>query len=93
MLLEENRYMIDKGKIVLHEETDRIMEEYGLLKMSEQEFTGLDKEYLLRVRKESFGYSCLTDQRTYYLENYPMIVNEKGNIDEVIAMLVKGERV
>ena len=43
--------------------------------------------------KESFGYSCLTDQRTYYLENYPMIVNEKGNIDEVIAMLVKGERV
>lgn len=85
--------MIDKGKIVLHEETDRIMEEYGLLKMSEQEFTGLDKEYLLRVRKESFGYSCLTDQRTYYLENYPMIVNEKGNIDEVIAMLVKGERV
>ena len=72
---------------------ERIMEEYGLLKMSEQEFTGLDKEYLLRVRKESFGYSCLTDQRTYYLENYPMIVNEKGNIDEVTAMLVKGERV
>ena len=89
----DDLYMIDKGKIVLHEETDRIMEEYGLLKMSEQEFTGLDKEYLLRVRKESFGYSCLTDQRTYYLENYPMIVNEKGNIDEVIAMLVKGERV
>ena len=89
----DDLYMIDKGKIVLHEETDRIMEEYGLLKMSEQEFTGLDKEYLLRVRKESFGYSCLTDQRAYYLENYPMIVNEKGNIDEVIAMLVKGERV
>lgn len=89
----DDLYMIDKGKIVLHEDTDRIMEEYGLLKMSEQEFTGLDKEYLLRVRKESFGYSCLTDQRTYYLENYPMIVNEKGNIDEVIAMLVKGERV
>ena len=89
----DDLYMIYKGKIVLHEDTDRIMEEYGLLKMSEQEFTGLDKEYLLRVRKESFGYSCLTDQRTYYLENYPMIVNEKGNIDEVIAMLVKGERV
>ena len=83
--------MIDKGKIVLHEETDRIMEEYGLLKMSEQEFTGLDKEYLLRVRKESFGYSCLTDQRAYYLENYPGIIVEKGSVDEVISMLVKGE--
>ena len=89
----DDLYMIDKGKIVLHEETDRILEEYGFLKMSEQEFAELDKEYLLRIRKESFGYSCLTDQRAYYLENYPTIVNEKGSIDEVIAMLVKGEKV
>ena len=55
--------MIHEGKIVLHEETDRILEEYGFLKVSEQEYEALDKEYLLRVRKESFGYSCLTNQK------------------------------
>ena len=80
-----------KGKIVLHEETDRILEEYGFLKVSEQEYEALDKEYLLRVRKESFGYSCLTNQKNYYLENYPGIIVEKGSVDEVISMLVKGE--
>ena len=84
-------YMIHEGKIVLHEETDRILEEYGFLKVSEQEYEVLDKEYLLRVRKESFGYSCLTDQKNYYLENYPGLVVEKGSVDEVISMLVKGE--
>ena len=52
----------------------------------------LDKEYLLRVRKEPFGYSCLTDQKNYYLENHPGLVVEKGSVDEVISMLVKGER-
>jgi ABC-2 type transport system ATP-binding protein len=66
-------------------------EEYGFLKVSEQEYEALDKEYLLRVRKESFGYSCLTNQKNYYLENYPGIIVEKGSVDEVISMLVKGE--
>ena len=88
----DDLYMIHEGKIVLHEETDRILEEYGFLKVSEQEYEALDKEYLLRVRKESFGYSCLTDQKNYYLENHPGIVVEKGSVDEVISMLVKGER-
>ena len=87
----DDLYMIREGKIVLHEETDRILEEYGFLKVSDQEYAELDKEYLLRVRKEHFGYSCLTDQKNYYLENYPGIVVEKGNVDEVISMLVKGE--
>ena len=87
----DDLYMIHEGKIVLHEETDRILEEYGFLKISEQEYEVLDKEYLLRVRKESFGYSCLTDQKNYYLENYPKLVVEKGSVDEVISMLVKGE--
>ena len=27
----------------------------------------------------------------YYLENYPGIIVEKGSVDEVISMLVKGE--
>ena len=87
----DDLYMIHEGKIVLHEETDCILEEYGFLKISEQEYKVLDKEYLLRVRKESFGYSCLTDQKNYYLENYPEVVIEKGSVDEVIAMMVKGE--
>ena len=89
----DDLYMLHEGKIVLHEETDRILEEYGFLKVSEQEYEALDKEYLLRVRKEPFGYSCLTDQKNYYQENYPGIVVEKGSVDEVISMLVKGESV
>ena len=88
----DDLYMIHEGEIVLHEETDRILEEYGFIKVSEQEYKALDKEYLLRVRKEPFGYSCLTDQKNYYLENHPGIVVEKGSVDEVISMLVKGER-
>lgn len=84
-------YMIHNGRIVLHEETDNLLSRYGLIKVDEKQFGSLDKQHLLKVKKESFGYSCLTDERQFYIENYPGIVVEKGNIDEVITMTIKGE--
>ena len=36
------------------------------------------------------GYSCLTNQKQYYAENYPQMAIEKGNIDEVITMMIRG---
>ena len=35
-------------------------------------------------------YSCLTNQKQYYAENYPQMAIEKGNIDEVITMMIRG---
>lgn len=84
-------YMIDKGKIVLHENTDVLLDEYGLLKVDERQYEVLDKQHILRVKKENFGYSCLTDEKGFYMENYPQIAVEKGSVDEAITMMVKGE--
>ncbi len=85
-------YMIHNGEIVFHEETDVMLNEYGLIKADDTQYRKLDKEYILRVRRESFGYSCLTDQKQYYLENYPDVVVEKGSLDEVITMIIGGEK-
>ena len=89
----DDLYMIDNGKIVLHEETDVLLDSYGLLKDSETDYRKLDKRYLLRVKKEPFGYSCLTNEKKYYLENYPEAAIEKGSVDEVITMMTKGEAI
>ena len=85
-------YMIHNGEIVFHEETDVLLNEYGLIKADEEQYRNLDKGYILRVRREKFGYSCLTDQKQYYLENYPDVVVERGTLDEVITMIIGGER-
>lgn len=86
-------YMIHEGRIVLHEDTDRLLSSYGLLKMTEERFGTVDRSHLLKKKKESYGYSCLTDEIYYYMENYPDITAEKGSIDEIIMMTVKGEAV
>lgn len=87
----DDLYMIDNGKVVLHEEIDTLLGQYGLLKVSSEQYDTLDKNYLLRKKRESWGYACLTNQKQFYLENYPSYTMEKGSIDEVITMMIKGE--
>lgn len=87
----DDLYMIDKGQIILHEDTDTLLGRYGLLKVTKEQYEAIETQYLLRKRKESYGYSLLTNEKQFYLENYPQITVENGSIDEVIAMMVKGE--
>lgn len=84
-------YMIDNGKVILHADTDVLLHEYAILKLSGEEFDEIDKQYILKIRKEKYEVVCLTNQRQFYMENYPKIAIEKGNIDELIMMMVKGE--
>ena len=85
-------YLIHGGKQLLHEETDVILEQYGLIKADEAQYAALDKEYLLGSRKEPYGYACLTNDRKYYEENVPGLVVERAGIDEVILMMTGGKK-
>lgn len=84
-------YMIHEGRIVLHEETDVLLSDYALLKVTNEQYEHLDKQYIFKVKKENYGYSCLTNQKTFYMENYPDVTIENGSIDEVISMMVRGQ--
>jgi len=87
----DDLYMIDDGKIVMHEETDVLLADYGVLKLSEAQYEKIDKEYLLKIRKDNNTFVCLTKEKAFYAENYPEAVIEKGNIDDVFAMMIQGE--
>ena len=86
----DDLYMIHEGRIILHEDTDVLLSDYAVLKMDGRQYQALDKRFLLRVREEAYGYSCLTSQKQYYLENFPKIAVERGGIDQVITMMVRG---
>ncbi|MGN0447510.1 MAG: ABC transporter ATP-binding protein [Acutalibacteraceae bacterium] len=88
----DDLYMIDDGKIILHEDTDVLLSDYAILKVDEGQYESLDKQYILYCKDEAYGYSCLTNQRQFYLENYPQIAIEKSSIDSIITMVLKGAR-
>ncbi len=87
----DDLYLIHNGKILLHEDTDILLSEYGILKVTEEQYQQMEKRYLLKKKKEAFGYCLLTNQKQFYQENAPELTIEKGTIDELITMMIKGE--
>ena len=85
-------YMIHQGQIVLHQDTDVLLDSYGVIKADEKQYRNLDPAALLRVQRESYGYCCLTGDRQFYLENYPGLVVERGTLDEIIDLMIRGEK-
>ena len=84
-------YMIDDGKFIFHETTDCLLDQYGLLKLTEEQFNQVDHNYFIKTRKENYGYTALTNQKQFYQENYPEIIIEKNNFDTLFSMMLRGE--
>ena len=87
----DDLYFLQDGRIIFHEETDALLSNYGIIKVTEEEWESLDKNFIQKYQRESFGYKLLTNEKLYYMENYPKLVIEKAGIDELISMLDKGE--
>ncbi len=87
----DDLYFLQNGSILFHEDTDVILSDYAILKVDEEQYRNLDKSHILYKKKESYGYTLLTKEKQYYLDNYKEIVAEKGSIDEVMLMMAKGE--
>lgn len=85
-------YMLHDGRIVLHEDTDVLLDKYAVIKVDEAAYEKIDKSYILKTKKERFGYSCFTNEKQFYIENYPGIIVENGGIDDLILMYSGGEK-
>ncbi len=88
----DNLYFLQDGKVLFHEDTDVILSDYGILKVSEEQYQKINKDHISYKKKESFGYELLTKEKQFYLDNYPEIVADKGSIDDVMLIITKGEK-
>jgi len=89
----DDLYLIHKGRIYLHEDTDVLLDQYGLLKVTKSQFESLDKTYLLSIKEETFGCECLTNQRQFYADHYPDIIIERSHIDDLLTLTILGKQV
>ena len=85
-------YLIDEGRLLLHEQTDELLDKYGVIKADDEYIEKLEKDHILAYKKEKFGYSLFTDEKEYYRENYPDLIIENGNIDDLILIMTGGKK-
>ena len=84
----DDLYMIHNGKIVLHEETDVLLGEYAVLKVDEEQYQTLDKQYILSRKKEAFGYQLLTRMKGMLVKDFCILKLQKNAVLVLLAMCV-----
>ena len=78
---------IHKGKIILSEEKDRLLDDYGILKCSLGEFDNMDKSLIIGYRKNNYGVEALV-KKNNLIGKYLI---EKPKIEDIMLYYIKGK--
>lgn len=76
---------LHKGKLVLCEEKDRMLEEYAMVKMTAEDFQSLPEEAIKRKRTGAFGIEALVKKA----EISSAFVTEHTTLEDIILFLAK----
>jgi ABC-2 type transport system ATP-binding protein len=83
---------IHNGKIVLSERKDNLIYNYAVLRCNSLQFAGLDKNDIVAYRKRDYQIDVLIQDKKTITKKYKDIVADAVSIDEILLLLVKGEK-
>ncbi len=83
---------IEKGEIIFNIPTAELLENYGIIKCSKEEFLNIDKQDYIRFKKEKYQYEVLTDNKENIIRKYNITTVDKPSIEDIMLLYVKGEK-
>lgn len=82
---------IHKGRVVLNDTKDSILESYGIVRGTESQVLGIGRENIVSLRREELSTSALVRDRNGVAEAYPEIVVDPASLDDIMVMIIRGE--
>ena len=83
---------INNGKIILSKNREELLEEYGILKCSQEEFEKIDKKDFIKYKKNKYQYDVLIENRKEFNKKYKVNIIDKITLEELMLLMVKGEK-
>ncbi|OFI07074.1 ABC transporter ATP-binding protein YtrB [Clostridium acetireducens DSM 10703] len=84
---------INDGEIVFSKEKDDIMENYALIKGSNDILNEENKKDFIAVRKNRFGFEALTDKKEFIAKKYKDdVIIERPTLEDIMLFIVKGDK-
>ena len=83
---------LHQGKLLLCEEKDRLLEEYGRLVCSEAELSAVDASFLAGVRRGKFSCEALVKHRARFAAAYPHLTVERVGLDDIMVFINRAEK-
>lgn len=82
---------INDGKILLNDNKDDILENYGILKCEKQDFDNIDKSDIIKYKNNKYSYEILIKLTENIRKKYKKYVIDKPSLDEIMVLYVRGE--
>ena len=79
---------LHKGQLKFSEEKDKLLEEYGTVRMTRENFAALPPEAVLGKRVNEYGVEALVEKKRIS----DAFVVEHTSLEEIILFMVKGEK-
>ena len=88
--IADNIIFIDKGKIVLEDTRDGIMDNYGVLKCDIDYFKNIEKEDIISYRKNKYDYNILVKDKEKISKKYKNCIIDKVTLEDLMVLMIKG---
>ena len=83
---------IEKGKIIFDLPTDELLENYGIIKCSREDFIRLDEKDYIAYKKGKYQYEVLTNDKSAIRGKYNILTIDKPSIEDIMLFYIKGEK-
>lgn len=83
---------IDNGKIILNENKDELLDNYGILKCNKDSFDKIFKDDIISYKKNKYNYEVLIKEKNKMKKKYKDIVIDKITLEELMVLVIKGEK-
>ena len=83
---------IHNGEIILNKTKDELIYEYGVIRCSENDFHNILSEDILSSMKKDYQIDVLIKNRKLMEKKYKNLIVDSVSLDEIMLLLVKGER-
>ena len=83
---------IEKGKPIFNLPTNELLENFGIIKCSREEFIKLDEKDYITYKKGKYQYEILTDNKGNIRKKYNIATIDKPSIEDIMLFYIKGEK-
>lgn len=84
---------INNGEIVMCKDKDELLEKYGIVKCSTEEFSSINSDDFVRYKKNKYDYELLVEDRNMFAKKYPNIaIIDKPSLEDIMLLYIKGEK-
>ena len=83
---------ISDGKIIFCKSKDELLDNYGIVKCSEEQFANIDKKDFINFTKNKYEYELLIENRTDFKKKYDIQTIDKPTTEDIMLIYIKGEK-